>query len=466
MQKERNQTFVPAWVATASAQAFLVGVSALTTILIARALGPAYFGEYSFYLVATSLLPVVAGLGTEHGFILKSSREPALLATAFAASFKVRLIASSLLAFLWVLFVGFVWTENLVAMGIIGVSALVGGLNNPLFLALYRVRDLHLRAWAILILPAVGLLIIVALRGADLTITYIAGASLVSTIISTALFIAAEPIARRELLSVRTKSLQSESVPHLVNQTLDILANRIDMFGLNNVLDSGSFGLYAAAQRIVGLFTIIPSSIHSVTLSRIHRLASHSADQYELFRRIRRFLSFSLGLVVILLSLFGTQLTTLLLGRNYNISASLLALVSCGLYLYGVGFAYHMYAEAIGDIKGRTIARLASLIGGLAAIAFVAISEKNSFAPLVYVSVHFVYLAYIEIARIRRLSDALSDMAIAIVSTGFMQLVSNTRLYIEANLLLKSAIFTLVAIAAFAIYLLQESKFATSKHHQ
>ena len=146
------------------------------------------------------------------------------------------------------------------------------------------------------------------------------------------------------------------------SQAFDYGFSRLDIFLIQFVLGPYAVGLYAAGQKVVSLFQIIPSSFGIVELPEFHRASANQPVLVEKFRRLRRLL-FELSLLFSgLLIVNASDIVGILYPEGYRESASIVVLLSFASVLLFVNCPYYMLAEAINRINERLVARIITFI--------------------------------------------------------------------------------------------------------
>ena len=118
-------------------------LAAVTIIVIARLLGATEYGRYVYLITASSILPLFAGLGAEHVFIMEASKKHRLIPFLFGNAFFIRVVIT--IAALIVVSIGLILFEipDFVVVILLTAGSLLAVFSNPLFLSLYRVKGSH-----------------------------------------------------------------------------------------------------------------------------------------------------------------------------------------------------------------------------------------------------------------------------------------------------------------------------------
>ena len=143
-----------------------------------------------------------------------------------------------------------------------------------------------------------------------------------------------------------------------VSQIFDFAFARLDIFLLQFMLGSYAVGIYAAGQRIVSVFQLIPSSFHVVELPEFHRVSNNPQMLLDKFRNLRTLLlEFSL-LVFVPLIINASTIVRYLFGNSYSDATSIVIILSFSGMLLFLNYPYYMLAEAVNKIKMRMYFRI------------------------------------------------------------------------------------------------------------
>ena len=136
-------------------------LAAVTIIVIARLLGATEYGRYVYLITASSILPLFAGLGAEHVFIMEASKKHRLIPFLFGNAFFIRVVIT--IAALIVVSIGLILFEipDFVVVILLTAGSLLAVFSNPLFLSLYRVKGSHIRPWLICFITPLSYLLFI-----------------------------------------------------------------------------------------------------------------------------------------------------------------------------------------------------------------------------------------------------------------------------------------------------------------
>lgn len=340
------------------------GLAALNVILIAIVLEPTAYGQYVYWLTIASIAPLFAGLGTEHVFIMEASRQRELATVYFGNSVFVRAAISILLII--GIGIGAILTspENFQTLMLINAGSLLAMFPNPLFLAYYRVQSAYIRPLVLGLVGPLAFLAFLILRADRTTsIEYIALAFCLTNALVLLLYVL--DMCRFVKLQVdweRLKTSMRDGMVFSVSQAFDFVFSRIDIFLLKFIVGPHLLGIYAAAQRIVSLLQLIPSSFHIVELPEFHRAASDPARLTAKFRQLRGLL-FEVGLCVFgILIINADAIVHLLFGNHYQGAGRVVVALSLASLLLFINYPYYMLAEAERQLGRRLLMRIITFV--------------------------------------------------------------------------------------------------------
>jgi O-antigen/teichoic acid export membrane protein len=337
-------------------------LAAITIIFIARLLGASEYGRYVYLITASSILPLFAGLGFEHVFIMEASKHHRLIPFLFGNSFFIRLIVTTsfLITFIVALLLFGIldfWVVLLITAG-----SLIAVFSNPLFLSLYRVKGLHIRPWLIsLITPLSFIFFLLFIEKKYISIQIVSIGFFFSNLFSIVIFL----IDIRKLVKMKFsfkifKRNYKNGFIFSISQVFDFAFARLDIFLLQFLLGSFSVGIYAAGQRVVSVFQLIPSSFHVVELPEFHRVSNDPDKLLSKFIHLRSLLLELSLLVFVPLIINANKIIALLFGNSYSEADSIVVILSfCSILLF-VNYPYYMLTEAINKIKMRMYVRIIS----------------------------------------------------------------------------------------------------------
>ena len=146
------------------------------------------------------------------------------------------------------------------------------------------------------------------------------------------------------------KTLLKESWPLILTGVTIMIYMRIDQIMLGQMIGDKAVGLYSAATRISEVWYFIPMAIASSVSPAIYAAKEVSESLY--YRRIEQFLRLLSWLSIVLavpMSFLSGTIITVLFGKSYEASASILAIhIWASLFVFmGVGTSSWFIAEGL-----------------------------------------------------------------------------------------------------------------------
>ncbi len=146
------------------------------------------------------------------------------------------------------------------------------------------------------------------------------------------------------------KTLLKESWPLILSGVTIMIYMRIDQIMLGQMIGDKAVGLYSAATRISEVWYFIPMAIASSVSPAIYAAKEVSESLY--YRRIEQFLRLLSWLSIVVavpMSFLSGTIITVLFGKSYEASASILAIhIWASLFVFmGVGTSSWFLAEGL-----------------------------------------------------------------------------------------------------------------------
>lgn len=146
------------------------------------------------------------------------------------------------------------------------------------------------------------------------------------------------------------KTLLKESWPLILSGVTIMIYMRIDQIMLGQMIGDKAVGLYSAATRISEVWYFIPMAMASSVSPAIYAAKEVSESLY--YRRIEQFLRLLSWLSIVLavpMSFLSGTIITVLFGKSYEASASILAIhIWASLFVFmGVGTSSWFIAEGL-----------------------------------------------------------------------------------------------------------------------
>lgn len=333
-----------------------LGGGLLVSLLVARALGPANFGLFSYALTIALFATAAATLGGDGILVREIVRAPAAETATLGSAAALRLAAG--LAGLGGACLAAVLLRpaDPVLLGLTAVVGLAAPLGASLVIDLwFQARQdprnaVVARISAFLLIAAVR--IGLALTGAP--VQAYAWATAGEALLGAAFVLAAYLHAGGRLSAWRIgreplRILLRDGLPLLAAGLLVTLYLRIDQLMIGALLGDAPLGIYSAAVRLAEPWVVLPTTVISAVLPRL--VALRTNDPPALERRVGRLYAaitaygYAIGLLTTVLA---GPLVPLLLGREFaDAVASVIILTWAGLFA-ALGSARGAYLTAMG----------------------------------------------------------------------------------------------------------------------
>jgi O-antigen/teichoic acid export membrane protein len=325
--------------------ALVIGV--VSSVIVARALGPAGKGEYALIILIPLLFQTVGGLGLDQAVVYLVARRrdeaSSIAATLAAASFGLGSILLAVYAGLSALapYQRYLATSGVdaplvwILIALLPVTLTMQVLASAI-LGLERYRDFNL---ATLVAPAANLLLLLVLvvgmdRGVGGAVLAAGGSALCGLAAAMAFLRQAAPGPIRRVPGILRDALSYGSRIHVANVAW-FLHYRADMFLVSFMAGPAALGFYAAAVGLAEKLYMAPSAVGTVLFPRI---ASAGAEEARRVTPVasRHTFWLTLGLSLIL-ALMAWPLVYGLYGADFLPSVLLLWLLLPGVVSLSVG---------------------------------------------------------------------------------------------------------------------------------
>jgi O-antigen/teichoic acid export membrane protein len=307
-----------------------MGLSIITTLYIARSLGPQNFGELSYVQSIVGILALFAALtGTLYRDIVRNpEKEPSLLGTAWAVSFGGVLITITLT-------LGFILSiphEQLTAT--IAVILCFAQFFSPfsiiqnVFYAKTETKwlaitNVSIRTFVSIlkvaaIISGKGVLILAVLMAVEQIIMAV-------TYIWLYVFLHKGSIFRWNFDLLYMKQLVTDSIPVVAIAFSGAISARVDQIFIKHFLDTATVGLYSVAVQLSEVWQLLPGIVMTAVLPAIVNAKITNAAAY----RVRlgtlgvTFLIYGV-LVSIFMTIFGSLIINTLYGTAFAGSIQIL----------------------------------------------------------------------------------------------------------------------------------------------
>jgi PST family polysaccharide transporter len=319
-----------------------LAVGLLVSILIARYLGPARYGLYSYAIAFASLFGVLAGLGLESVVTRELVKKPwerqSLLGTAFWLQFAAGVLT-------WGLVIAVV---SLLPQGMEGTSWLVFIVAGSFVFQSFKVVEFYFQSrvearYIVMgkVLPFLlvsVLKVILVIREAPVA-AFAAAFTLEAALDALGLWgiyrINSQKLSTLKFDGSVAREALAESWPLLLSGLSIMVYMRIDQIMLGHMRGSVDVGLYAAAVRISEVWYFIPAFLAQSAFPAIVRSKEENEDLYQ--RRLQNLFSFTCVfsyLMILPLMFFSHFIIVALFGLAYAASGKIVAIhVWAGLFV-------------------------------------------------------------------------------------------------------------------------------------
>lgn len=438
-------------------------LAAVTVVLLARWLSSDIFGLYVYYSALAALLPLLVGLGVEHVLVMHGSRSASVLPALFGNALVVRMIALALVTLCACLWIFFSDSSQATATALLFIGGSLAIFPNPLFLSVYRVHGMHVRPWLLNLASSGGFVVYLTLLPRSMvSLTSVAvGYCLAQALSAVVMYLDARrhvpPVAEWQ----RFRQHSRLGLSFASSQALDYAMARLDVFALQQFVGPAGVGLYAAAQRIIGVLQIIPTSIHLTSLPDFHRSAHDNSVLVARFRAIRALL---LDLSILVgggLIVLAPQIIAVIFGDRYRGAETALRWLAVANVLVFLNYPYYMLAEAIDRVEARLVAKIVAMLVSVAAMVVLIPRLGIEGAAIALIVGNTIFVAALHVitrSRAGGLRDLLQDgRAIFVAAAAFLAAFAVSRVGNGASWLpiVEGAVYVVLAIGLGLLFRLR-----------
>ena len=349
-----------------SGTAITQGITAVTSLLIARQLGPVVYGQYAASLVILSFTSILFSLGLNTWLLHEASRNP----------HQHRELLGSVLALKVVIGIPWLIVTYLLAdfldpktfpQEILFLSALVVLFDNIFFTLLTSFKVLFKNQLTLILMLGSNLLwmigtiwliyidqetapIYIGLRAITLLLSLFVACLLAWSVI--------HPLWSTETIKRALKA----SFPYATSELLIMSSLRIDVLMVALVLGPQAAGFYAPAVGIINALFLPLSSISGVILPILSNLFTHDTKlAWETAKRAT-WLFLILGGVTASAVSFGARFITVILGPGYSTSQEIVQILGIILLIHALILALTNILIATDQQGKRAIIQAATVI--------------------------------------------------------------------------------------------------------
>jgi len=340
-------------------------ISAGTTILVARQVGVAGFGEYAATLALLRIASITFSLGLDawllrNGFRAGSDEKLAQYTT-------INLLIKGILGALWLLAIsgaGYYFLPHIyrpVLLITLALALWLEELANTVWSA-FQASLRNQTTFLLTILFHGSILagtILLILQGTATILPFAVVRALAAGVgCAIALWWLSRSLGLRIVVhqtASQTKRQLRETVPFGLSVGLSLIYGRADTAIAGHYLGSEAAGLYSSAMSLISMALLMPLAIYLVMLPILSR--AHAEQSPTLLRLTKRMVGWNsvVGLILgMLLALVAEPLMRLIYGVQYAESGAVLTIFSGVLALRFVSFALAVFITAVGWQTKRT----------------------------------------------------------------------------------------------------------------
>lgn len=329
-----------------------LGLGMTVTVWVARYLEPENFGALSYALSVVSILSVLSALGLDSivtkQLVTNSEKKEIILGTALT----LKLSAAAISYGIAFSILNFTNDKHSTIIAIIALTLLPQSFNviDFYFQSLVKSKFVAL-ANAITTTAASSIKTLLILANAPLL--YFAIATVIESTILASLLISFHTKFHRKFPKWRFNwntafKLLKSSWPLIPSGLAVILSIRADQIMIKHLLGAASVGQYTASVRIIESMYFIPIIISSTLFPSIIKWSQKDKSLYN--KKLTNLYSVNIWLAIAIatpISLFSTNIVSILYGNSYNASSTALAIYAwaCIPVFLGVSHSKHLIAK-------------------------------------------------------------------------------------------------------------------------
>ncbi len=407
----------------------------LILLYLARALGPAEFGIYSFVIAYLAFFQIVSDYSIDTVLVRTMSQDPAERDALLHAGLALKLTMAMISVVLSVALVG-VASNHQTPPGLMLVAALnlptaLGGAYRAWQRARLEIGALFAQAALRAVLLAIG--VVLAVRsGSSLPSIFAAmSAANLLTFVVVAFALRGEVAPRIRFDVERWRRLAGGVVPLMVNafaMTVSLRIGQILLMSLRGPVDVGQLG---AASRVTEAFTLLPEALMISVYPLMAGLHARESPQlFETAERSTRYLVAATGIPVVLCAAGGDLIMRRLFGPAFAEAGVILSLLAFTALFSATGTV--ILNLLVATHSERALSRNT--------LAFAAVGAAAS---------------WFAISRYGAVGAAAATLATSAASQLSLAMIAPTRRYVRASLRSALRPFAAVAIAVVAAHLVR-----------
>jgi O-antigen/teichoic acid export membrane protein len=333
--RRQSQAAIANWTIVFVGLFVLQGVTAVTSVIVARRVAPMEYGQYLASLGLASLLIVLPSFGMDTLLLSRGGLQGERLEQLWLRLLRLRLV----LLGLWLAVMGllaWVLPADTYPAWVLWPTALALALESLVLLAHAALRSIGLHGWvtALQIVATVGLLgvtLLIGLQPGQIARFSLSRATIWAVVTPLSLFatwrIVRRPRAAR--LDLPPASAASGAMPFLVSDVAAAVYTRSPLTVVALFLGSAGATAFGPAANLIFFTFLVPNALYFVVVPLLSRVHSGRPD---LFQRVAWGQVALQGLAGLLITsatlLLGAQFIVRLLGANYAASTVSLLLLS------------------------------------------------------------------------------------------------------------------------------------------
>ncbi|MCC7359648.1 MAG: hypothetical protein IT317_09235 [Anaerolineales bacterium] len=376
--RRQTQTALFNWTVVLAGLIVLQGVTAVTSVFVARRVAPLEYGQYLSSLGLASLLIILPNFGLDTYLLSRGGLSAEQLSRLWARLLRLR--AALLLA--WLAGMGLltlVLPADTYPFWVLWPTSLALALESLVLLSHSALRSLSRHGWVTLLQTAVT----IALLGITIGLQLQPGQIALFGISRAGVWLLATPltiVATARLLRRPGSGAVPAEAPSSVSATAFLISDiaaaiytRAPVTVVALYLGAGDVAAFGPANNLVLFLFVIPNALYFVVLPLLSRLAH---DRRSAFRRVaglQLVLQGGAGAIVSLTTLlFGGAIITRLFGANYAGSVVSLLLLSPLPLLKSLNFACAAILTADDRQTWRTATQVVCAVFNVAASVLLA----------------------------------------------------------------------------------------------
>ncbi len=353
-----------------SEKVFRIAIGFIITIYVIRYLGPSQFGLLSYVTSFVLLFSAIAALGLDNIVVRDMVNESESRDELLGTSFFLR-IAGSATAFILIVITAFFISENsynFLLILIIAISTIFQTFNviDLYFQSKVLSRfSVYVKIASLVIISILKLLLVIF----NYPLIYFAIVITMETIIVAAGYTLVYRLNKLSMFKwhfnkIRAIQLLRDSWPLILSGLVITIYMKIDQIMIKKMLNDSEVGFYAAAVKISEAWYFIPLAISSSIFPAIINAKKISEELYlSRLQKLYDLLAWIAIGISIPVTLFSTEIISILLGNNYAPAAPVMTIyIWAGIAVFlGVASSQFLINENL-----TKIAFLRSLLGMIA----------------------------------------------------------------------------------------------------